>query len=167
MQNIFATDLQLRDVIEKDFPIFFEQQLDASALYMAAFTSKDPTDREAFIARWNKFMDDHTIQKKTILYNGHVIGNIINFEQFGQSMVGYWIGKEYWGKGLATKALILFLEQIKTRPLFARVAKDNIASIRVLQKCGFNIIGEDKGFSNARGVEVEEFILILNVHETE
>lgn len=47
------------------------------------------------------------------------------------------------------------------RPLYARAVKDNIASIRVLEKCGFVLSGEDKGFSNARSKEVEEFILKL------
>lgn len=47
------------------------------------------------------------------------------------------------------------------RPLYARVVKDNLASQRVLQKCGFTICGENKGFANARGKEVEEFIMRL------
>jgi RimJ/RimL family protein N-acetyltransferase len=57
--------------------------------------------------------------------------------------------------------LSAFLEYIKIRPLYARAAKDNLPSIRVLEKCGFKIISEDKGFSNARGKVVEEFILSL------
>jgi RimJ/RimL family protein N-acetyltransferase len=68
---------------------------------------------------------------------------------------------------IATKALSEFLRLLKTRPLYARVAKDNIASIRVLEKCGFTISGEDKGFSNARGEEVEEYILELTASERE
>jgi len=70
--------------------------------------------------------------------------------------------KNYWGKGIATKALAAFPGHVKARPLYAHVAKHNIASIRVLEKCGFTICGEDKGFSNARGEEVEEFILTLS-----
>ena len=76
--------------------------------------------------------------------------------------VSYWLGKEFWGKGIATWALGEFLEFDRSRPMYARVAKDNLASLRVLQKCGFVIQGEDKGFANAREQEVEEFILILN-----
>jgi len=41
------------------------------------------------------------------------------------------------------------------------VAKDNIASVRVLEKCGFVISGYDQGFANARGEEIEEVIMIL------
>jgi RimJ/RimL family protein N-acetyltransferase len=151
----------LRDVTESDLPIFFEQQLDPEANQMAAFTVKDPADREAFTARWTRILGDETITIKTILFGGQVAGRILSFEQFGKPAVAYWIGKQYWGKGVATKALSAFLGHVKVRPLYARAAKDNIASLRVLEKCGFTICGEDKGFSNARGQEVEEFILRL------
>ncbi len=160
-----TTDILLRDVTEGDLPIFFEQQLDPDANYMAAFTAKDPADRDAFTAHWTKILGDETITKKTILFEGHVAGSIVSFELFGEPSVAYWIGKEYWGKGIATKALSEFLGHVKARPLYARAAKDNIASIRVLEKCGFTICGEDKGFSNARGEEVEEFILKLGANE--
>jgi RimJ/RimL family protein N-acetyltransferase len=83
----------------------------------------------------------------------------------GQPEVTYWIGKEYWGNGVATRALSAFLESARVRPLHARAAKDNVASLRVLEKCGFVITGEDKGFSNARGEEVEEFILTLTTDD--
>ncbi|GGB42977.1 GNAT family N-acetyltransferase [Fictibacillus barbaricus] len=155
------TSVKLRDVTEEDIPIFFEQQLDSTANYIAAFTAKDPSDKDTFMDHWTKIIADETITIKTIIFNGQVSGHISNFEQFGEPEVSYWIGKEYWGQGIATKALSEFLNYIKIRPLFARAAKDNIASIRVLEKCGFRIISEDKGFSNARGKDVEEFILKL------
>jgi RimJ/RimL family protein N-acetyltransferase len=157
----------LRDVTEGDLPIFFELQLDSAANHMAAFTANDPADRDAFTAHWTKIVGDDTISKKTILFEGHVVGHVASYvdERFGKPEVTYWIGKEYWGKGLATKALSEFLRHLKARPLYARAAKDNIASIRVLGKCGFTICGEDKGFSNARGEEVEEVILKLGANE--
>lgn len=155
-------DVLLREVTADDLTILFEQQLDPEANVMAAFTAKDPTDRDAFLMRWAKILGDETITKRVILFDGQVVGNIGSFEMFGERAVGYWIGKEYWGKGIATRALSLFLEHVEVRPLHARAAKDNAASLRVLQKCGFTIVGEDKGFSNARGAEVEEFILRLD-----
>jgi RimJ/RimL family protein N-acetyltransferase len=155
----------LRDTTEDDLPTFFEQQLDSDANYMAAFTAKDPTDKDAFTARWAKILSDDAKINKTILLNGQVAGHVVCFERFGDPEVSYWIGKEYWGRGLATEALSVFLGYVEVRPLYARVAKDNAASIRVLEKCGFTISGEDKGFSNARGEEVEEFILKLRANE--
>lgn len=156
-----TSDLLLRDVIEDDLPIFFEQQLDSDANYMAAFTARNPADREAFTSHWNKILGDGTNTNKTILFAGQVVGHIASFERLGKPEVTYWIGKEYWGKGLATRALSELLRYVRERPIYARVAKDNIASIRVLEKCGFEISGQDKGFSHARGREVEEFILEL------
>jgi len=154
--------IQLRNVIEDDLPIFFEQQIDPEANYMAAFTAKDPADREAFSTHWQKILADESITIQTILFAGNVAGYIAQFEQFGQPEVSYWLGKEYWGQGIATRAVALFLDHISIRPLYARVAKDNIGSIRVLEKCGFKFAGEDKGFANARGQETEEFILKLD-----
>ncbi len=145
-ESISKGEVKLRDITEEDLPIFFEQQLDSTANYMAAFTAKDPTDKDAFFDHWTKIVADETITIKTILFNGIVTGHVSNFEQFGELEVSYWIGKEYWGHGIATKALSEFLEYIKVRPLYARAAKDNLASIRVLEKCGFKIISEDKGF---------------------
>ncbi|WP_137789250.1 GNAT family N-acetyltransferase [Bacillus sp. E(2018)] len=162
MEPICKNDVKLRDIKEDDLPIFFEQQLDFMANYMAAFTPKDPNDKDAFLAHWTKIITDETITVKTILWNDNVTGHISNFEQFGEPEVSYWIGRKYWGQGFATKALSQFLAVIKVRPLFARAAKDNIASIHVLGKCGFRITSEDKGFSHARGTEVEEFILKLD-----
>ena len=159
------SDVLLRDVKESDLPIFFEYQLDPAANYMAAFTAKNPADKATFTAHWNRILAEKNITIKTILYNGDVVGHVLGFEQFGQPEVSYWIGKKYWGRGIATNALSEFLSQVKIRPLYARAAKDNIASIRVLEKCGFTITGEDKGFSNARGEEVEEYILKLDPNE--
>jgi RimJ/RimL family protein N-acetyltransferase len=86
-------------------------------------------------------------------------------EEFGKLEVTYWIGKQYWGNGVATKALSTFLDYISIRPIYGRAAKDNIASLRVLQKCGFEICGENKGFANARGQVVEEVILRLEASQ--
>jgi RimJ/RimL family protein N-acetyltransferase len=153
--------LELRDVREADLPTFFEHQQDKGAVSMIAFAIKDPADRSAFQERWTKILGDPSILKKTILVDGRVAGHLMCFERFGLSEVGYWLGRDYWGQGLATRALSAFLAQLPRRPLHARVAKDNLASLRVLEKCGFRITGEDKAFANARGTEVEEFILSL------
>lgn len=128
---------------------------------MAAFTAKDLSDREAFTAHWTKILQDDAIIKKTILFGGRVIGSIAKFEWLGKPNVTYWIGREYWGRGFATQALFAFLREMKTRPLYASAAKDNLASTRVLQKCGFAITGSAKAFANARSEEIEEVTLEL------
>ena len=147
-------EILLRNVNESDLPILFEQQLDTEATQMAAFPSRD---RESFMAHWAKIMADESNILKTIVFDGQIAGNIVGWESSGEWEVGYWIGKEYWGNGIATKALLLFLSLVKTRPLYAHVARHNIGSRRVLEKCGFKVIGE----------ELEEFILKLGRPEDE
>lgn len=151
----------LRDVKSSDVTIFFEQQLDPEANFMAAFTSENPYDRAAFDAHWQKILDDRTMLIKTVLYNGQVAGHIAIHSWFGQPEVTYWLGKSFWGQGIATEALYQLLLTVRPRPLFARAAVDNAASIRVLEKCGFTMCGHDKGFANARGEEVEEIVMKL------
>ena len=157
-----TNELYLRDVVHADLPIFFENQLDPEANYMAAFTAKDPTNQEAFTAHWHRILAYETVIIKTITFDGQVAGSVSSYEDEGKPEVTYWLGKEYWGKGIATAALTEFLtHHNKTRPIYARVAKDNLGSRRVLEKCGFAIIGESRGFANARGQEIEEFLLEL------
>jgi RimJ/RimL family protein N-acetyltransferase len=148
----------LRDVTESDLPILFEQQLDPEATAMAAFPSRD---HDAFMAHWKKIMADEKVILKTILYNDQIAGSIVSWEMFGEREVGYWLGKEFWGQGLMTQVLAEYISIVKTRPLMAHVARHNIGSRRVLEKCGFTVIGEDR-YTNPAGVEVEEFVLRLD-----
>ncbi len=155
-------ELRLRDFVIDDLPTFFEQQLNQEANYMAAFTAKDPSDKESFTAHWHRILADETVILKTIIFNGQVAGSVSSYEDEGKPEVTYWLGSEYWGKGIATWALTEFLaHHNNTRPIYARVAKDNLGSRRVLEKCGFTITGESKGFANARGQEIEELLLEL------
>jgi RimJ/RimL family protein N-acetyltransferase len=133
-------EVQLRDVITDDLPILFEHQLDPVATRMAAFPARE---REPFMKHWAKILDDKTLFKQTIVFNGKVAGNIVSWEQAGEQEVGYWIGKEYWGKGIGTRALADFLRLVRTRPLFAHVAKLNIGSFRVLEKNDFKTSSQD------------------------
>jgi RimJ/RimL family protein N-acetyltransferase len=160
--SALAGDVRLRAVLTSDLPVFFEQQLDPDANWMAAFTAENPADRAAFMIHWSGVLADNTITVRTILFDGEVAGHVLQFDRMGYPEVGYWLGKAFWGKGVATRALSQFLKHIRARPLYARAAKDNVASLRVLAKCGFAICGEDSAFSDARGVDVDEFVLRLD-----
>lgn len=129
-----TNEVSLRDVREEDLAIFFDQQLDPDATRMAAFP---PRDGAAFMAHWRRSMAHVTAVLKTVVFRGMVAGNIVYWERDGQPNVGFWLGKEYWGRGIASAALLQFLAQVSVRPLYARVAKHNAASRRVLEKCGF------------------------------
>jgi RimJ/RimL family protein N-acetyltransferase len=147
----------LRPVTASDLPVIYDQQADRESSAMAAFPSRD---REAFDAHWTKIMADKKVILKAIIFNGQLAGHLVSWEMEDGREVGYWLGREFWGKGIATEALRQFLGVVKTRPLFAHVAKHNIGSRRVLEKCGFIVIGEDKYF-NIGNEEVEEFMLRL------
>jgi RimJ/RimL family protein N-acetyltransferase len=161
MQNT-PSNVVLREVQAEDLPLFFEHQQDPEANYMAAFTARDPADQRAFVAHWTRILGDQTNTIRTILFEGQVAGSVSSYEETaGHPEVTYWLGKPYWGQGIATAALRAFLVQVTARPIYARVAKDNLGSLRVLEKCGFTIVGEDRGFANARGQEIEEWLLQL------
>ena len=153
-----ADKIQLRDVIEADLPTLFEHQMDTEANRMAGFT---PRNEKEFLAHWTKILADETVVKKTILFEREVAGSVVSFERDGEREVGYWIGREFWGKGIATTALSEFLGHVNVRPLYAHVAKDNVASIRVLEKCGFTVSRRFKAIATDRGEAVEELILKL------
>jgi len=160
-----ASDTHLRDVTEGDLLAFFEHQLDPEANRMANFPARD---RDAFMAHWTtKVLGDEAVIVKTVVVDERVAGNVVSWsEQDGRRVVGYWIGREYWGKGIATKALAEFLGHERTRPLYAHVAKHNIASIRVLEKCGFTTSSEDERPSDAPDDDVEELLLELRASAT-
>jgi ribosomal-protein-alanine N-acetyltransferase len=154
--------INLRNATENDLEIFFINQLDEEANYLAAFTSKDPSDREAYVSKWKRFLGDSTIHMKTIEYNGKVAGTVAKYEMDQKAEITYWLGKEYWGKGIATRALQDFLQLEKIRPIYGHVAFDNHGSIKVLEKAGFKRMGTSNFFANARGKEIEEIIFELS-----
>ncbi len=135
-----TSDVRLRGVIPADLPILFAQQLDPAATDMAAFPARD---EQAFMAHWERILADDSVVNQAIVVDGQVAGHIGSWEQDGEREVGYWLGREYWGKGIATRALGKFLTQVQMRPLYAHVARHNVASRRVLEKCGFAVVGED------------------------
>ena len=158
MQN---SQLKLRRTEKSDLELLFQFQLNKEANYLAAFTPKDHTDKEAYFEKFTKFLNDPTINMQTILVKETIAGSIAKFEMEGEAEITYWIDRKFWGKGIATTALKHFLTVENTRPIFGRVAFDNIGSQKVLEKCGFVKIGRDKGFANARQTEIEEFIYKL------
>lgn len=153
-----SNDIVLRGVRSDDLPVFFEHQSDPEANRMAAFPARD---RDAFMDHWKKNMADEGPILRTILCGGRVVGNIVAWDQKGLWQVGYWIGRAFWGQGIATAALALFLETAKARPLYAHVAKHNLGSIRVLEKCGFFKVSEGRTPEDDPHGSVEEVVMML------
>lgn len=152
----------IREVESSDLETFYHHQLDPEAILMAAFVGKNREDRAVFDAHWHKILRSPQNTNRTIVADGQVVGYVACFPDGGHLEVTYWLGREFWGKGLATEALKQMLHLVPDRPIFARAAADNIGSLKVLEKCGFKIIGTDKGFANGRGEETKEYILRLD-----
>lgn len=131
----------LRDVAEGDLPIFFEHQRDPEATAMAVFPARE---WDAFLSHWrDKVLGDPANEVRTILVDDRAAGYVASWEQDGRRLVGYWVGREHWGRGVARSALDEFLSAHEhRRPIHAYVALTNVRSIRVLEKCGFRRVGE-------------------------
>jgi len=152
--------VSLRPVETDDLPIFFVHQLDPEATRLAAFPSRE---RDAFFAHWTtNILGNRAAVNRTILAGDQVAGYLGSWTDAASNdrLICYWLGREFWGRGVASAALSQFLRLESTRPLSARVAKHNLGSIRVLEKAGFARVGED-GFALPSGARLEEFIYVL------
>jgi RimJ/RimL family protein N-acetyltransferase len=143
----------LREVVEADLPVFYEYERDRGAAAMAAFP---PRERDAFMAHWAKTLANDSALTWTVVSDGAVAGNIGCWVDDGRRFVGYWIGREFWGRGLATQALAELVGMVEARPLYAHVVKSNAASIRVLEKNGFVEVERHKSDDG-----IEELLLEL------
>ena len=127
---------------------------------MAAFPARD---KDQFAAHWAKVRADDTLVVRTIVSDGTVAGNIGSWPVNGQQSVGYWVGREYWGRGVATRALALLVDKVwMIRPLYAHVAVHNEGSMRVLDKCGFRRDRVQEARALAPDDGIEEFIFVLS-----
>jgi RimJ/RimL family protein N-acetyltransferase len=153
--------VRLRSVEDQDLDVFFVHQADPQAVEMAAFPARD---KDRFAAHWAKLRADDTLVVRTIVADGVVAGNLGSWPDNGQQLLGYWIGREWWGRGVATQALALFVDEVPIRPLYAHVAAHNVGSIRVLEKCDFrrDRVQEAEAEAPAPEDAIEEFIFVLD-----
>jgi RimJ/RimL family protein N-acetyltransferase len=154
--------IALRPLADSDADALFRMMQDPESVRMAAFTPEDPADRARFDARLARMRTDPTITSRVITYDGAVAGNIGAFLMEGDLDVAYWIDRPLWGRGIASEALSQFLQIVTARPLHARAASDNTASLQVLRKAGFKDQGTEISYASARGTEIEETILRLD-----
>jgi RimJ/RimL family protein N-acetyltransferase len=151
--------IALRPIEDGDLDAVFEQRRDPIAVHMAAFTAAYPDDRAAFDAHMARVRADPDATIHAVTLDGTLVGTIGNFVMEGRTEVTYWIDRSAWGAGVASRALMLLLDLVAVRPIYARAASDNVGSLRVLSKAGFSVIGTDRGYANARRAEIEETIL--------
>ena len=153
----------LREVTETDLDVLFAHWNDPEANRMAAFAPADPSDREAFDERWRRIRESDDSIALVIDVDGQVVGSIGSWTGDPEREVTFWLGREHWGKGIATHALAAFLADVeRTRPIHASTAHDNVGSQRVLEKCGFRRVGERRAYATSRGEELDEVLFRLD-----
>lgn len=135
------TEVVVREVAIPDLPGIFEMQRDPDSVAMSGVPARDA---EAFLAHWGKAAADPDVVWLAVDADGELAGHVLSFRLEGRRMVGYWLAREYWGRGIASRALGLLLERLDDQPLYAIVSASNGASRRILEKAGF-AVAEDRG----------------------
>jgi RimJ/RimL family protein N-acetyltransferase len=153
--------IELRDLDDDDLDAIFEMMRDRAAVEMAAFTSADPDDRAAFDAWIDRQRSAPEVATYVVTENGGFAGTAALFSADGDREVTYWIARHAWGRGVATEALRVLVSREPERPLFARVAAHNAASVAVLTNVGFTEVSRDIAFAPGIGREIEEIVMVL------
>lgn len=151
----------LRGLLPEDLPILHAYEADPDARRMAAFNTGGSPSLADYQAKWARHLADPSVVIRAVMLDDELVGSVGSYLAAGERQVTYWIGRPHWGKGIATQALNLLLQQIEERPLYASCAGDNLGSLRVLQKCGFVIADQTKAFADGRGEVVTEVMLEL------
>lgn len=162
MADNVAGGVSLRALREDDLPTMFEIQLDDAAQRLAAFTDTTARDRDAYVQKFRKILANDAIVTKVVEIGGEVVGSVAAFPIEGDTEVTYWIRTDWWGRGVATAAVAALLDEVTVRPLYGRVAEDNIGSVRVLERNGFVLVGSEDSFAAARQATVTELIFKLS-----
>ena len=155
-------DVALRPIDDSDLDALFEQMRDPESVQMAAFTPEDPDDRETFDRRMSKSRTAPDGTSRAVIRDGRLVGSIASFVVEGKTEITYWIDRSFWGQGIASQAVALFLDMVRVRPVYARAASDNVGSLKVLQRAGFKVIGTATSYAHARDGDIEETVLRLD-----
>jgi RimJ/RimL family protein N-acetyltransferase len=155
-------DVTLRPIDDSDLDALFDHMRDPESVQMAAFTAKDPNDRETFDSRMAASRIAPDVTMRAVIRDGRLVGSIASFVVEGETQITYWIDRSVWGQGIASQAVALFLDTVRIRPMYARAASDNVGSLKVLQGAGFSVIGTATSYANARSSDIEETVLRLD-----
>lgn len=155
-------EVRLREVRDEDLPVFWEHLSDPLLHHTAAFTRAYHYDRDAFDRFWATVRTAPSDLLRTVVADSEIAGSAAVFGTAADREVTYSLGRAFWGRGIATRALTSLIALEETRPLYAEAAADNTGSLRVLEKCGFRAAGAGREFARARGAEIDVVRLVLD-----
>ncbi|AOR37104.1 GNAT family N-acetyltransferase [Streptomyces fodineus] len=148
------SEVGLRGVTDDDLFVFLAHEHDPEAVRRSRFT---PRPRDAFLRHWReRVLGDPDCLVRTVTVGGEVAGNVVSWTEGERRFVGYWLGRPHWGRGVGTRALGLFLELDRVRPLYADPFHANTASVRLLERHGFERTG------TVRHGDDEHVLLVLD-----
>ena len=153
-----ARQVVLRPTEPEDWPALYRMGCDPESNELAGTKART---REAFMARWAEIARDPTVIARTIWADGALAGSVNQFVQDGRNSIGYWIDREHWGRGIATRAVGLMLAESATRPLYATASAGNAASLRVLARHGFEVLERRQSPETERYLARETVTLVL------
>src|SRR5262249_5393844 len=123
-------EVELRPVTDTDVEVFYEQHLGRGGRRVAVFPLRD---HDTFTTHWReRILADEANYAWTIVADGEVAGHMLCFERDGKREVGYWLGRAYWGRGIATAALAALLREVEGRPPYAYLLRSKVGPIPVL-----------------------------------
>jgi len=153
----------LRPHVAADVPILFGFEQDPA---WGATSMTKPRDEATFRAAWARVLGEG-LHQRAILADGVLCGSVgclwsaSPAESGGRWMLGYGLGRAFWGRGIASRAVGLLLKEVQQRPLYATAAASNIASIRVLEKHGFVLVEQRAAAETVRTLAREEVEMVL------
>jgi RimJ/RimL family protein N-acetyltransferase len=130
----------LRGVTDDDLYVFLAYEHDPEAVRRSRFT---PRPRDAFLRHWRaRVLGDPDCLVRTVAVDGRAAGHVVSWTADDERRyVGYWLGRPYWGRGVGTRALGMFVQLERVRPLYADPFQGNTASVRLLESHGFKRAG--------------------------
>lgn len=160
MEKPDVVTLRATEPADLDEIFRFGQQ--PESIRLAAFTADDPGDRDAFDAHWARLLGDPRIDTRSIRADGTLVGSVARWFEDGEPEITYGIDREHWGRGIAIRAVRLFVSSLPERPLRARVAVDNERSTRLLERLGFRPVSTSRAYAAGRGRETDETLYLLD-----
>lgn len=157
-RDSLADAILIRPTMPGDLAALFAIQSEPEGNAMAGTKART---REVFFGTWDRIFADPAVNGQVIELGGAIVGSVACFQAEGRDCVGYWIAHAHWGKGIASRALVMFLAEERRRPLHATAARTNTVSHRILEKCGFRCVGFRMGEETERFIarEIADFVL--------